>query len=92
MADASRAPTYVMDNAWQEERQRLAALEARYDSGTIRHLEAIGVGKGRRCWEVGAGGGSIADWLCQRVGAKGRVLATDVGTRFVEAVSYPTRA
>lgn len=36
-----------------------------------------------------AGGGSIAAWLCQRVGPQGTVLATDIDTRFVEALNYP---
>jgi SAM-dependent methyltransferase len=81
--------SYVMDNAWQGERQRLAALEARYDPGTIRHLEALSVGEGWRCWEVGAGGGSVTAWLCERVGPSGRVLATDLDTRFVDSLSYP---
>lgn len=86
MADASTAPAYAIDNAWQEERQRLAALEALHDPGTIRHLDALGVGDGWRCWDVGAGGGSIAAWLCGRVGSTGRVLATDLDTRFLDAI------
>jgi SAM-dependent methyltransferase len=81
--------SYVMDNAWQGERQRLAVLEADYDPGTIRHLEARGVGEGWRCWEVGAGGGSITEWLCERVGPTGRVLATDLDTRFVGVLAHP---
>jgi 2-polyprenyl-3-methyl-5-hydroxy-6-metoxy-1,4-benzoquinol methylase len=89
MADASTAPTYAMDNAWREERQRLAALEGLYDPGTIRHLEALGLDEGWRCWDVGAGGGSIAAWLCGKVGASGWVLATDLDTRFLEAIDAP---
>jgi len=77
---------YAFDNAWHQARQRLAAIEAIYDPGTIRHLEARGVGEGWRCLEVGAGGGSIADWLCRRVGPSGQVLATDIDTRFLDAL------
>ena len=80
---------YVFDNAWQQQRQRLAALEAWLDPGTTRHLDALGVAPGWQCLEVGAGGGSIADWLSQRVGPSGRVLATDLDTRFVEALDRP---
>jgi hypothetical protein len=36
------------------------------------------VGPGWRCLEVGSGGGSIAAWLCDRVGPDGSVLATDL--------------
>jgi SAM-dependent methyltransferase len=89
VVDASTAPAYAMDNAWQEERRRLAALERSFDAGTIRHLEALGVGEGWRCWDVGAGGGSIVAWLCGRVGASGRVLATDLDTRFLEVIDAP---
>ncbi|MGQ0466309.1 MAG: class I SAM-dependent methyltransferase [Sporichthyaceae bacterium] len=66
--------------------RRLRAHERIYDPGTIRRLEALGVGPGWRCLEVGAGGGSIARWLCSRVGAGGRVRAIDVDTRFVSDI------
>jgi len=64
-------------------------LETTLDPGTIRHLEALGIGAGWHCLEVGGGGGSITEWLCQRVGATGRVLATDIDTRFLDALDYP---
>src|SRR5262245_47219920 len=73
-----------------EPRQRLAALEAWLDPGTIRLLEVLGVGDGWRCLDVGAGGGSIAAWLCRRVGVAGHVLATDLDTRFLEAIDAPS--
>ena len=87
----SESPTqqYIFDNAWQQQRQRLAALEAWLDPGTTRHLEALGVSDGWHCLEVGAGGGSIAAWLSARVGPSGRVVATDLDTRFVEALDQP---
>jgi SAM-dependent methyltransferase len=78
---------YLLDNAWQQQRARLAGLEAWFDPGTIRHLEALGVAEGWHCWEVGAGGGSIAAWLARRVGPSGHVLATDLDTRFVEEIA-----
>jgi SAM-dependent methyltransferase len=82
---------YVFDNAAEQQaRKRFAALPRIYDSGTIRHLEALGVGEGWRCLEVGAGGGSIARWLAQRVGRSGHVLATDIDTRFLEVLAGPT--
>lgn len=77
--------TYLLDNAWQEQRRRLTGLETWFDPGTIRHLEMLGVGPGWRCLEVGAGGGSIAAWLSERVGPDGSVLATDLDTRFLAA-------
>jgi ubiquinone/menaquinone biosynthesis C-methylase UbiE len=77
---------YQWDNAWQQARQRLAVLEARFDPGTFRLLEALGVRPGDRCLEVGGGGGTIAAWLCERVGSDGCVVATDLDTRFLRAL------
>src|SRR5947209_2401718 len=81
--------TYAFDNAWQQARDRLQAAEELLDTGTIRHLEALGVAHGWRCLEAGAGGGSIARWLCKRVGTQGNVDATDLDTRFLEQLSEP---
>ena len=80
---------YTLDNAWQSARERLALLEAEADPVTIRHLETLGVATGWRCWEAGGGGGSIAAWLCQRTGLTGHVVATDLNTRFLDALDYP---
>lgn len=81
--------TYAFDNALAMQRERLDTLEALFDPGTIRHLDALGVAPGWRCLEVGAGGGSIAERLCDRVGPDGAVLATDLDTRWVAEVSRP---
>jgi SAM-dependent methyltransferase len=79
--------TYIFDNGYRDERERLAGLEAIYDPGTFRSLSDLGVGPGWRCWEVGAGGGSVAAWLSDRVGPTGMVLATDLDIRFVESLA-----
>jgi SAM-dependent methyltransferase len=81
--------TYVFDNSWEKERERLAGLESIYDPGTMRHMDALGVGPGWSCLELGGGGGSITAWLCQRVGRSGRVVATDLDTRFLDAIDEP---
>ncbi len=80
---------YAFDPTWMHARQRLRGLEQLLDPGTIRHLEALGVGEGWHCLEVGAGGGTIAAWLCQRVGPAGYVMGTDLDTRFLEALRMP---
>lgn len=89
MTSQQKTTRYTFDNDWHSERQRLAALEAWLDPGTIRHLEACGVDKGWHCLEVAAGGGSIADWLCRQVGTSGHVVATDINTRFLEVLDHP---
>jgi len=80
---------YAFDAAWEKERDRLRALEAIFDQATTRRLADLGVGTGWRCLEVGCGGGGVALWLAGRVGATGRVLATDLDTRFVAGHGQP---
>jgi len=77
---------YVFDNAVTAETGlRFAGLEATFDPSTIRYLTGVGVTDGWVCWEIGAGGGSVARWLAERVGPTGSVLATDIDPRFIPA-------
>jgi SAM-dependent methyltransferase len=75
--------SYAFDAAWEKERNRLRALEAVFGQATTRRLADLGVGAGWRCLEVGCGAGGVALWLADRIGPTGRVLATDLDTRFV---------
>jgi SAM-dependent methyltransferase len=81
--------TYLLDQAWEQERARLAGMAAQFDRVTIRHLGAVGVSSGWHCLEIGAGTGTIAAWLAAAVGPAGRVLVTDIDTRFLDEVSGP---
>ncbi|MBO2452401.1 methyltransferase domain-containing protein [Actinomadura barringtoniae] len=58
-------------------------MEECYDPVSTARLEALGVGPGWRCLEVGGGGGSIGRWLAERAGPEGRVLITDLDPRWV---------
>lgn len=78
---------YLLDNAAPEASVRLAALAELYDPGTQRHLAACGLSSGWRCLEIGAGGGSIARWLADRVGPAGAIVATDIDTRHLRALN-----
>jgi SAM-dependent methyltransferase len=77
---------YIYDPSLEDERTRLRALEAVLDPGTIRVLETIGVEKTWRCLEVGGGGGSVTRWFCEHTG---RVVATDLNTRFLDEIDAP---
>ena len=68
---------YWFDNSLADEEARLHLLEAIADPRSARLLDGLGVGKGWRCAELGAGGGSMATWLAHRVGESGTVLAVD---------------
>jgi SAM-dependent methyltransferase len=77
---------YILDNAQPQAADRFEALASLFDAGTVRYLEALGVGDNWRCLEVAAGGGSIARWMAVRVGPHGRVIATDVDVRHLESL------
>jgi SAM-dependent methyltransferase len=73
----------------EEKLNRLRRLEAVLDPVTTRHFEMIGVTEGWKCLEVGAGAGSVVQWLSIRVGPVGNVVATEIDTRFLQRLSMP---
>ena len=81
--------SYVLTNSAREAQVRFAALSTLYDRTTIRHLEGRGVARGWQCFEIGAGGGTIARWLADLVGPTGLVLATDLDTRHLDHLGGP---
>ncbi|WP_031524565.1 methyltransferase domain-containing protein [Streptomyces sp. NRRL F-5123] len=76
----SEAPErkYLLDNRQAEAGERFAALGELFDPVTFRHVDRLGIGAGMHCWEVGAGGPSVPLGLAERVGPRGRVVATDI--------------
>lgn len=82
--DGSAAP-YLLANRAAQAGDRFGALSACFDRTTFTNLAAVGVDAGWRCWEVGAGGPSVATWLASRVGPEGRVVATDIDTTWLTA-------
>jgi SAM-dependent methyltransferase len=80
---------YALDNSWDRARRRLSLLERQLDPATKRRLVELGIQNGSRCLEVGAGGGSVAIWLCQQVGSTGRVVATDINIDLLQNINMP---
>jgi SAM-dependent methyltransferase len=69
------------------ERARLRLLEEYHDPLTIGQLNAIGVGEGWDCLDVGAGAGSVTRLLAERVGNTGSVLAVDIDTSLLHELA-----
>ena len=69
------------------ERARLRLLEEFHDPLTASQLDAIGVGEGWRCLDVGAGAGSVTRMLAHRVGRTGSVLAVDLDTSLLDELA-----
>jgi trans-aconitate methyltransferase len=80
---------YLLDHDWDEEERRLTLLERLQDPSTTRRIAALGIGPGSRCLEVGAGRGSIARWLADRVGPSGHVVAIDLELTFLDDIDGP---
>ncbi|MCX5057922.1 methyltransferase domain-containing protein [Streptomyces sp. NBC_00201] len=85
----TRSDGYLLDNQQNEAGERFDAFATLFDPTTFRHLEGLGVGSGWRCWEVGAGGTSLVSWLAEKVGATGKVVATDIDTSLLASVARP---
>src|SRR3954471_19524099 len=75
---------YALDPAWHAERDRLASLTSLYDDRTLALCERLGLAGGWQCLDVGAGTGSLARRLAERVGPTGEVVALDIDTRFLD--------
>lgn len=71
------------DNEADDELTRLQLIEQFNDPSTLRQFDRIGIAEGWRCLEVGAGAGSVARWLSDRVGTTGQVVAADLDVRFL---------
>ena len=86
----SRSKTPTARYGSRSQARRFGALSALFDDVTFRHVEALGIQRGWRCWEVGAGGPSVPNWLACRAGPDGHVLATDIDTSWIEIAWCPT--
>ena len=70
-----------------DEDERLGLLEHLFDATTRRRRSFVQ--PGWRCLEIGAGRGSMAVWLAEQVGPKGRVVATDLNTTYLQRIDLP---
>lgn len=81
---------YVFTNSqYVKELERLQAIEQVFDPASRRRIQATGIGENWRCLEVGAGAGSITQWLAAAVGENGKVVAVDLDSRFIANIQLP---
>jgi ubiquinone/menaquinone biosynthesis C-methylase UbiE len=86
---AQQEANYVLSIEGRErhEDDRLSLLQEIFDPTTRQRLDFVR--PGWKCLEVGAGRGSIAAWLADRVGAAGQVVAADLDTTLLGWLSLP---
>jgi SAM-dependent methyltransferase len=77
------------DSQRSREFERLQAIERVFDPATQRRIQSTGITGSWRCLEVGAGAGSITQWLAASVGENGKVVAVDLDTCFVANINQP---
>lgn len=82
---------YLLDNRADDAGQRFDALASIFNPITFRHVEALGIAPGWRCWEVGAGGPSVPAWLAERAGPDGHVVATDLDVSWIGEAPFEAR-
>ncbi|MGW0931389.1 class I SAM-dependent methyltransferase [Streptomyces sp. NPDC002644] len=87
--DPGQAPRHQDGPRQEALGARRRAVAALFDPVTCRHLEELGVGPGWRCWEIGAGGATVAAWLAKKAGPTGKVVLTDTDVSWAEAVTRP---
>lgn len=83
------------DHPDARELRRLRLLERARDAQSIALLERTGLSRGAACLEIGAGAGSLVEWMAARVGPSGRVVALDRKTvhlrRFIDQTTPPVQ-
>lgn len=81
---------YVFSTGTDHGQQQVDCLTDMLDDTTTGVMDGLGVQPGWRCLELGAGNGSIARWLAQRVGSTGTVTAVDLDTSYLDPGSDVT--
>ena len=76
---------YLLDNQQAEAGGRFGALAELFNPSTFQRMDALGLSRGWRVWEVGAGSASVPSWIAART--NGYVLATDIDTSWLEGAS-----
>jgi 2-polyprenyl-3-methyl-5-hydroxy-6-metoxy-1,4-benzoquinol methylase len=80
---------YVWQHDLKGEGDRLRLMSDLLDPSSRFHLLQTGVTTGWRCLEIGAGNGSLSQWLAARVGPTGHVVASDIRTDLMEGIAGP---
>ncbi|WP_433379059.1 methyltransferase [Actinoplanes sp. CA-142083] len=90
MAVRDAGTPYAFSNDRPTAAPLLDALGQMHDPFTTSRLAEAGVAPGARWLEIGAGAGTIAGWLADRVGPRGEVIATDVRPQHIREHSGVT--
>ncbi|HEX8628747.1 MAG TPA: class I SAM-dependent methyltransferase [Catenuloplanes sp.] len=76
---------YALDNDAPTANPMHDCLSEILDDFTRRRLLQAGINGNSLCWEIGAGNGSVAEWMAEQIGPDGEVLATDLKIQHIRA-------
>jgi 2-polyprenyl-3-methyl-5-hydroxy-6-metoxy-1,4-benzoquinol methylase len=82
-AAGSRDTSYMFNNATEEAARQVWILADMLDTHSRNVLSTIGVRPGNACLDLGAGAGTVAAWLADKVGPSGTVTAIDRDPRHI---------
>ena len=77
---------YVLPHNLSGERRRLELMSRLMDPLERRQVVSLGLRPDWCCLELGCGNGSISQWLASRLIGGGHVVASDIDTRYIDAI------
>ena len=80
---------YIITGYDEKERRRLTALASLLDPFTFQELDRIGLQPDWHCIEIGAGLGTVSQWMAERLHRGGDVLCSDLQTDFIDEIDHP---
>jgi 2-polyprenyl-3-methyl-5-hydroxy-6-metoxy-1,4-benzoquinol methylase len=78
---------YVWQHELRGEAERLRVMSEILDPACRDHLARLPLASDWRCVEIGAGNGSLSEWLATRLGDGGRIIATDIAPELMQGLS-----
>jgi SAM-dependent methyltransferase len=78
---------YVWQHGLTGEPERLRLMSQILDPACRDHLARLPLASDWRCVEIGAGNGSLSEWLATRLGDGGRMVATDISPELLQELS-----
>ncbi len=78
---------YVWQHGLEGEAERLRLMSEILDPSGRDHLSRLPIGENWSCIEIGAGNGSLSQWLATRLGPDGRAIATDIAPDLMAGIA-----
>ena len=78
---------YVWQHGLEGEAERLRLMSEILDPSCRDHLSRLPIAGDWQCIEIGAGNGSLSQWLATQLGSGGKVIATDIAPDLIKEIA-----